>query len=56
MRRLTENEVREFYEAYREMEARARAYHTAALRHLIQRDLLFFALILSALLGLLFAP
>ena len=40
MRRLTHNEIRLFYEAYREMEARARLYHRAALRHLIQRDFL----------------
>jgi hypothetical protein len=38
MRQLTENELWQFYEAYRAMEASARVYHRAAMRHLIQRD------------------
>jgi hypothetical protein len=51
MRRLTPDEIRLFYDAYREMEARARLYHRAALRHLIQRDFLFFALVVAVLLS-----
>lgn len=51
MRRLTQNEIRQFYEVYRETEARARDYHRAAMRHLIQRDLLFFALVVAVFLG-----
>jgi len=51
MRRLTPDEIRLFYEAYREMEARARLYHRAALRHLIQRDFLFFALVVAVFLS-----
>ena len=51
MRRLGENEIRQFYEAYREMEARARAHHRAAMLHQIQRDLLFFALVIAVYLG-----
>ena len=50
-RQLTENEIRQFYEAYRATEARARVYHRAAMRHLIQRDLLFFALVVAVFLG-----
>ena len=34
MRQLTENEIRQFYEAYQAMEARARFHHGAAVRHL----------------------
>ena len=51
MRRLTPNEIRQFYEAYREMEARANAHHRVAMRHLIQRDLLFFALVVAVFLS-----
>jgi hypothetical protein len=51
MRRLSHNEIRQFYEAYREMEARANAQHRAAMRHLIQRDLLFFALVVAVFLS-----
>jgi hypothetical protein len=51
MRRLTQNEIRQFYEAYREIEARAKAHHRAAMRHLIQRDFLFFALVIAVFLG-----
>jgi hypothetical protein len=53
MRRLTQLEIRLFYEAYREMETRARVNHAAALRHLIQRDLLFIALVIAVFLGVL---
>ena len=53
MRRLTQNEIRQFYEAYREIEARAKAHHRAAMRHLIQRDFLFFALVVAVFLGVL---
>jgi hypothetical protein len=53
MRQLTENEIRQFYEAYRAMEARACVHHRAAVRHLIQRDFLFFALVVAAFLGFL---
>jgi hypothetical protein len=52
MRRLSQNEIRQFYEAYREMEARASAHHRAAMRHLIQRDFLFFALVVVVFLGI----
>ena len=51
MRRLTQNEIRQFYEAYREMEARARAHHRAAMLHLIKRDFLLFALVIAVFLG-----
>jgi hypothetical protein len=51
MRRLTQTEIRQFYAAYREMEVRARDYHRAAMRHLVQRDLLFFALVIAIFLG-----
>jgi hypothetical protein len=51
MRQLTENEIRQFYEAYRAMEASARVHHRAAMRHLIQRDSLFFALVVAVFLG-----
>lgn len=53
MRQLTENEIRDFYQAYRAMEARARVHHRAAMRHLIQRDFLFFALVVAVFLGVL---
>jgi hypothetical protein len=51
-RQLTENEIRQFYEAYQASEARARVYHRAAMRHLIQRDFLFFALVVAVFLGI----
>ena len=51
MRRLTENEIRQFYEAYREMEARARVFHRVAARHLIQRDFMFLALVVVVFLS-----
>ena len=51
MRRLTQNEIRQFYEAYREIEARAKAQHRASMRHLIQRDFLFFALVIAVFLS-----
>ena len=50
-RQLTENEIRQFYEAYRATEACARVYHRAAMRHLIQCDFLFFALVVAVFLG-----
>jgi hypothetical protein len=56
MRRLTENEIRQFYEAYREMEARARVYHRVAVRHLIQLDFMFFALVVVVFLSVLLYP
>ena len=40
MRQLTDIEVRQFYAAYRAMEASARGYHEAASRYEIQRDLM----------------
>ena len=52
-RQLTENEIRRFYEAYRATEASARVYHGAAIHHLIQRDVLFFALVVAVFLGVL---
>ena len=55
MRQLTENEIRQFYEAYRAMEARARVHHRAAVRHLLQRDF-FLALVLALLLGVVLYP
>ena len=51
MRQLTEDEIRQFYEAYRATEACARVYHRAAMRHLIQCDFLFFALVVAVFLG-----
>ena len=51
MHKLTENEIRRFYDAYRTMEAVARGYHRAATRHQIERDCLFFALIVTVFLG-----
>jgi hypothetical protein len=51
MRQLTEDEIRQFYEAYQATEARA--HHRAAMRHLIQRDFLFFALVVAVFLGVL---
>jgi len=53
MRQLTEDEIRQFYHAYRATEARARVNHRAAMRHLIQRDFLFFALVVAVFLGVL---
>ena len=53
MRQLTEDEIRQFYHAYRATEARARVNHRAAMSHLIQRDFLFFALVVAVFLGVL---
>jgi hypothetical protein len=53
MRQLTENEIRRFYEAYWAMEAIARNYHRAAARRQIERDCLFFALVVTVFLGVL---
>ena len=38
------------------MEARARVHHWAAVRHLIERDFLFFALVVAFLLGVVLYP
>jgi hypothetical protein len=50
--RPLETEVRRFYDAYRTMEATARGYHRAATRHQVERDCLFFALIIGVFLGI----
>jgi hypothetical protein len=64
MRQLTDVEVRQFYAAYRAMEASAhsldaiaRGYHDAAIRYALQRDLILalgvaFFLLLAAFLAL----
>jgi hypothetical protein len=51
MRQLTENEIRRFFDAYRTMEATARGYHKAATRRQLERDCLFFALVVTVFLG-----
>ena len=53
IRQLTEDEIRQFYHAYRATEARARVYHRTAMGYLIQRDFLFFALVVAVFLGVL---
>jgi len=51
LRQPTENEIRQFCEAYRAMEARAGVNHRTAMRHLIQRDFLFFAPVVAVFIG-----
>jgi hypothetical protein len=52
MRELTENEIQRFYDAYRTMEEVARGYHRAAMRHQIERDCLFYALVITVFFAL----